>query len=492
MTTQWPPRSPFEALLSSPSGRKRARDGRDCRSISPSPTKRARLAHAKDQQDGDSVGAGTPLGDTGASDEDEEMLQLRLQAIEAQLKLKKLRQAKAKSKSQVAGAGVDTTSLRGHVHADAVPQTERNPSHDSALLPPRSKSLLDVQVPLSPPERKKAGHENKSPGRLRLGIDKGLKGKDVSLRRPPATKDAGKQYPGYESGLGGTASRESSYYSNAAAEMPPPKSFSKRIAESRASERSRQEREDRLRRLRSTAFGIPQEVVETAKEAAGDKGGDDVEDPFVAEARRCAPREFTRAEVLQSYNQVNGHVSRQGSTAPDPKDLVKPDVESRTRTSGLEFARPLSEMTGHSTATQAARPKSPTKNDDDSAAANPSTFESFSGFHLSKRVLPHALLTREFLDKKIYHIPDLLKTVKAPSYEGPDVEEDWVVLAIIASKSSPRSHKDEQRAGTEKQKPNDDSSSNGGRGKYMVLSLTDLKWELESFSSRPPLIGSGS
>ncbi|KAI9751176.1 MAG: hypothetical protein M1815_001326 [Lichina confinis] len=488
MTTQWPPRSPFEALLSSPSGRKRARDIRDCRSISPSPTKRAKLAHANDQQDGDSMGAGTPSGDAAASDEDEEMLQLRLQAIEAKLKLKKLRQAKAKSKSQVADAVVDTTSLRGRVHADAVPQTERKPSHDSALLPPRSKSLLDVQVPLSPPERKKAGHDNRSPGRLRLGIDKGLTGKDVSLRRPPAIKDAGKRHSGYEGGLGGTASRETSHYSNASTEMPPPKSFSERIAESRASDRSRQEREDRLRRLRSTGFGIAQEVVATAKEAAlaaGDNDREDGEDPFVAEARRCAPREFSRAEVLQSYNQVNGHVSRQESTAPDPKGIVKPDEESRTRTTGPKFTRPPSETTSDGTTTQAARPKSPTKNDHVSAAANPSTFESFSGFHLSRRVLPHALLTREFLDKKIYHIPDLLKTVKAPAFEGPDVEEDWVVLAIIASKSSPRNHTDEQRAGTEKQKPNDDGSSSnnnsGGRGKYMVLSLTDLKWELELF-----------
>jgi len=53
--------------------------------------------------------------------------------------------------------------------------------------------------------------------------------------------------------------------------------------------------------------------------------------------------------------------------------------------------------------------------------------------------------------------------VTGPNFDPPELDNDWVVLGCIASKSAPRSHKDDNR------------------GKYMVMSLTDLKWELELF-----------
>ena len=89
METRWPPRSPQEALLSSPSGRKKLRMYQSCTSPTPSPLKKAATV------------SGMPRSQAAMAEEDdeddEETLQLRLEALEARLKLKKLQQKKLKS-----------------------------------------------------------------------------------------------------------------------------------------------------------------------------------------------------------------------------------------------------------------------------------------------------------------------------------------------------------------------------------------------------------
>lgn len=85
----WPPKSPHEALLSSPSGRRGLQSRRDRDSPSPSPIRR--LSSVK------RPGSRAQISSSDEDeDEDEETLELQLKAIEARLKLKKLRQAKAK------------------------------------------------------------------------------------------------------------------------------------------------------------------------------------------------------------------------------------------------------------------------------------------------------------------------------------------------------------------------------------------------------------
>src|ERR1700742_1756787 len=86
---QWPPRSPHEALLSSPSGRRRLERIRDGRSVSPSPRRPAGATPKK---------AMSIPSSESEEDEDEETLQLKLKAIEAKLKLKKLQKAKKDSR----------------------------------------------------------------------------------------------------------------------------------------------------------------------------------------------------------------------------------------------------------------------------------------------------------------------------------------------------------------------------------------------------------
>jgi minichromosome maintenance protein 10 len=93
---------------------------------------------------------------------------------------------------------------------------------------------------------------------------------------------------------------------------------------------------------------------------------------------------------------------------------------------------------------------------------------------LTKRHIAHTTLTRTLDSKTIYTIPQLLKTVKSPDYAPPNVENDFVVMGIIASQSAPLATKNAQHTA----KSESDCST---AGKFMVIRLTDLKWELDLF-----------
>jgi minichromosome maintenance protein 10 len=101
----------------------------------------------------------------------------------------------------------------------------------------------------------------------------------------------------------------------------------------------------------------------------------------------------------------------------------------------------------------------------DVTEADASQFEPYSTAHLSKRIIPHQVLTRTLTGKKTFLVPDLLRTVKGPDFSGPDIEEDVVVFAIIAKKTQPMDH----------------NQNANKKGKYMIMGLTDLKWELDLF-----------
>ena len=104
------------------------------------------------------------------------------------------------------------------------------------------------------------------------------------------------------------------------------------------------------------------------------------------------------------------------------------------------------------------------------------TLEPYSGLYLSKRLISHDTLTRTFQGRELYSLPRLLKEVTSPHYDPPSCESDYVVLGILASKSSPRN-----------QKPSVVSISTSGtaedkaRPKFMVLRLTDFKWSIDVF-----------
>lgn len=101
-----------------------------------------------------------------------------------------------------------------------------------------------------------------------------------------------------------------------------------------------------------------------------------------------------------------------------------------------------------------------------------SSFEPYSCFHLSRRILPHRVLARHVSGKKSLNVKELLRDVKAPDFALPDVEQDIVVFAVVAKKSEPRAHK----TAAAKNGLKDEE-----RGKYMVMTLCDLELELDLF-----------
>ncbi|KAI9825608.1 MAG: hypothetical protein M1832_000952 [Thelocarpon impressellum] len=471
----WPPRSPLEALLSSPSGRRRLRQLQDRTSPSPSTSRKGTLTPSSKHRAMRQLHGQDGLAEQD-EEEDEETLQLQLEAIEAKLKLKKLRQAKAKGS---ASSDVENDGNRGVASrplSTAATRAEKRQLPPSAGRLQRARSQPDVKVPLSPPPRRTVPEVPRSPGRVLLGIDKGLKGRDVSLRRPPTLRGSASTSHMIPRAPSPQKTTHASNYSSLRIPRPAddadrPKTFSERMADGRADERSRKEREEMMKKARSKGFGMDEGELERLKQAsAASQAGED--DPFMAEARNKSsePREFSRDEVLRSYNRPAGGTSRAmvkrgNSQRPESRSTIGSvsSAVSTIRSNGSTSSRSSSSTVEH-------RPP-PEREQEHKKADAPSEFDAYSGQHLSKRILPHKLLTRTFTDKTTLLIPDLLKTVKSPNYDPPEIDTaDFVVLAIVASKSSPKAHKEERKA-----------SGESGRGKYMALTLTDLKWEVDLF-----------
>jgi minichromosome maintenance protein 10 len=383
-------------------------------------------------------------------DEDEETLQLQLQEIQARLKLKKL-QKKATQTSDTEKEINQAGSAPPSRAAASRAQSRISELREERLQ--RSKSQASVHVPVSPIRRAQPPAElPRSPQRVLLGIDKGLKASDVSLKRAPSLRKPDET--SQKSNLLGpflqrTSSQASSRVSGLTQQDDRPLSFSERMAAMKKQDKEHEERNLRVKKNRSMAFDIDHQKMQNLKKTA-------VEYP---DAPRPAP-EFTREEVLNSYAQPSG-LSRSKTT---------PNLRGGTRASSNN-----TDMTATSTKsvlTKAGdipqtRASKLLKEPSEITDAEASQFEPYSSIHLSKRIVPHKDLTRILTGKKTFVIPDLLRTVKGPDFSGPDAEEDVVVFGIIAQKSEPRSHAQ--------------NGKNDKRGKYMVMSLTDLKWDLDLF-----------
>ncbi|KAI1842014.1 hypothetical protein JX266_011769 [Neoarthrinium moseri] len=446
---QWPPRSPREALVSTPGGRERLRRLAERASPSPSPLKKSRsmsgLALRPDHMrtasyDDDDGNLNIGEDDDDAEDEDEETLRLKLQAIEAKLKLKALQkkqQKKAVSSSSDAENSLSSTSRPVSAAPDVLAASRAQSRAAMLAEGPRmrAQSQGDVQVPVSPVRRTQTVSEQRSPSRVLLGIDKGLKAKDVSLKRASSVRKPSETYEGQTGGY----LRRAHTPASASQSFPPgverPKTFSERLAAARNDEATREDRQARIRKVRSKAFEVGQDEVERYKSRAA-------EIPDIPQQAES----FSREEVLA------GARPRQNNTVPGG------GVEQNT-------ANALTQKTK----------VAPSEVTEDEATS----FEPYSGFHLSKRILPHNLLTRTFSGRKILLIKDLLAQVKAPNFELPEVEQDIVVLAILADKSEPKTHN--KPPGTEMKEKKSRFAEEEHRGKYMVTTIVDLTWQMELF-----------
>lgn len=348
--------------------------------------------------------------DEEMEDDDEETLRLQLQAIEAKLKLKKLQAKKKQSSSQ---ESEDNNS-------SSITASPRRPRKLPSLLP-------SVQIPVSPVKRRfpvpEAEKQQTSPARVLLGIDKGLKAKDVSLKRP--------RLPTHLSRNNSTAS--------STINDRPKLTFSERIAAQRLSNEQQEAKADRIHQARSEGFGLPST---TQKQST---------------ATRSQPTNPTFRKPNLSSNPT--------SSAESPFVTNKP--KRSIPASALPVAERYSVIDGDSEG------KSTEPSEDGSA------FESFSALHLTKRNIPHTHLLRSLDDKEIYTLPRLLKDVKAPHYDPPDCESDFVVFAIIASKSTPYNTKPKHQMNSSTEPDMQDDIN--PRNKFMVMTLTDLKWEVDLF-----------
>lgn len=423
----WPPQSPLDALLSSPKGQKRWQEHKDRmsqerdRDVSPSPRKQP-------PSSGRALQDIMAMSDNDCDEDDEEILQLQLQAIQAKLRLKKLQKQKSSQNTH---------------HDDSRPSPEnsdsprkRQKTHSAAFDPAVQVTMSPIKSHMPPP----APPGPTSPARVRLGIDKGLKASDISLKRARN---------------GSTLANKTTTRTTLPAEPERPKqSFSERLAANRLSTEQQQAKFERIERNRSDGFGLAaQSTPRPTRETTQSR-------PQLAR---------TQSDRATKHLPSDSSTSNFSRSIPTPSAPQSPFVSQRVAQSSSS-----AEVRGRS-----FRPTVGFSHDDTPTSTAPATdgscFESFSSFHLSKRQIPHTTLARALDGKEIYTLPRLLKEIKAPTYEPPDCEVDFVVLAIIAAKSTPFDTRPKHK---QTSSADDDNS---GSTKFMIMTLTDLKWEVDLF-----------
>ncbi|KAL1875865.1 hypothetical protein Daus18300_003056 [Diaporthe australafricana] len=395
------------------------------------------------------------MGDPMDVDEedDEETLQLKLQQIQAQLRLKKLRKDKARSQndphssfSQYSDQDNTKASRPGSASTARPGLRIKEIRRTDPGARPSSQSS-EVQVPASPVRKARPQTEQTSPSRILLGIDKGLKGKDISLKRAPSLRKSHDD-PGGSQGGAGYLHR--SRTPGLTGDNPRPISFNERLAAARTEEKTREEMRAKASKSRSSAFNVTMQEMEDYKSAAADLPNEP------SPRDRGVAREDTTGTAT-SERPRNGHQHR-SNTAPS--------------------IRPTSRVGGHGSTDSGSFPTQVASSFSSIASETPkspsASFDVYSGFHLTKRILPHQVVARAVSGKTTYSIKDLLRQVKAPDWSLPDDVVDSVMFAIVASKSDPRHHKPQYDAETGKMKQSD-------RGKYMVITLVDLQYEIELF-----------
>lgn len=392
--------------------------------------------------------------------DDEETLQLKLQEIQAQLKLKKLRKEKARASLGSQGSASGSFSQS----ADDLARNHNDNKPDSAAAAlsgmrikeirrtdpaTRPRSQTQVEVPASPV--RKPQHQQQptqtSPSRILLGIDKGLKAADISLKRAPSLRKSTEDSSSAGPQNGGYLRTSRSFGSFDDSRKP--LSFSERLKNAREEENARSEKRNAAARSRSTAFNVGRQEMENYKSNATD----------ILDDAPPIERTFTKDDIL-------------GKTPSDNKSRVGNLQRSNTTSSAKtsSFPAPARSFTEGND----AQASFTSTTSEPQRATSSVSFEPYSCVHLSKRILPHQVVARAISGKTTYSIQDLLRQVKSPDWALPDDVVDSVVFAIVATKSEPRNHKPQYDPETGRMKTSD-------RGKYMVITLVDLQYEIELF-----------
>jgi len=373
------------------------------------------------------------LDDDDDEAEDEETLQLKLQQIEMKLKLKKLKGKKKSPDADNAGNSSSRTTSR----TDNIRQSPPKP-----LQPLMSHPFLrrpDIEVPVSPTRERQAVLEPVSPARARLGLSAAAKAQDVSLKRAR------------DGTIKPSSSQRSSVITRIKDEMPRPvSSFSERLAKSRQEQQEQQARNERIERSRSNGFGVKDNEVASKRGGASTQSTRSQQN-FSAGERLSSPTKSSSAAFTYSASQQ-----------PNPFTTARPRNILETPKVGQDHP-----------SVDESEANLIWDNTTDGTGYDP-----FSSIHLSKRHIAHVDAARAMEGSELYPLPRLLKEVKAPEYDPPDCESDYVVFGILAKKSNPYNHKQTHRT-TDENKPQQDATA--PRNKFMVMTLVDLKWEIDLF-----------
>lgn len=467
----WPPKSPFEALLSSPSGRKKAEQRALDRDGSPGPRIRRKL----DFSPGKGL-ASSPVLDEEDED-DEETLQLQLAAIQARLKLKKLQ--KSHTVQDLASLAGSRSDGRIKHHREASFEPDGRPEKRARV----AQSSASVNVLQSPDGLSRPPVlEQRSPGRVRLGLDNGRRAQDVSLSRPPryggpvqsaTTSDAVKQ-AGNQRGL--IRSTTQTLVSTAA----PPRTFSDKLNETRRKDQAEQDRLYKQQQtVRSHGFGVSEEVARLQKATAALQA-EHMEKGRAQRGAGLGIQDFDRSSILrteqrnQNYADEPIRAPARSQTMTDMSSFRRQEASSHTASSSQPSIASSSSFRLPTSSSSSLQPSAHSSGPPDADLA--ADLDPFSSLYLSRRNLTAEFLRHTFAGKRIFKITDLLRVVKSPNYSAPDCPEDWIVLGIVASKSEPRSHQQHPQRRDAK-----DKGAPEQKGKYMVISLTDLKWQVDLF-----------
>ena len=430
--------------------------------------------------------------DDGDDDEDEETLQLRLQALKAKLKLKKLQQKKGGNPSN--NSDIENEHPGSSLKNSTIASNSTAVDKDWVKLEQPLRKTIErqaVQVPVSPSRKSVTRETPKSPGRVLLGIDKGLKGKNVSLRRAPESKSLQVlDDPFLEDTLRSRSQSKQSGKPSSNIGLQSSNSrtmtFSEKIADTRQHDKEQRNKARQLQAQRSTGFGMKKEELESLRDTAQEEATLKV----ASHEQTTVKPTFSREEVLRAANKPNGGLIRRNSTT----------LANQAVRRGKEFANPNADPRFERPAERPPKARSPLSrpttlpktSGTKPTSTDASLFEPFSSIHLTKRLIPHDSLTKALSKKSILLLPDVLANIKAPDYSFPDdLEADCVILAVIASKSSPLAHKDQHPKAAKAPPSSTDiptssfteaaESEANERGKYMALTLTDLKWTLDLY-----------
>jgi minichromosome maintenance protein 10 len=368
-------------------------------------------------------------------DEDEETLQLKLQQIEMKLKLKKL---KGKKKSP----DLDT-ARSSSVMTDS---TRRSPAKQAPIFQPLFRRP-DIEVPVSPTRERRLLLDPVSPARARLGLSAATKAQDVSLKR---ARDGTIKPAGVQRAPVARVKEEPSR---------PVSSFSERLAKSRQEQQDQQARNDRIERSRSNGFGLQGGSFEsTLTRGTGATNS--------ARSIRSAGERFGSPTKSANATESRSRVGLPSSSAPQPNN---PFITARSQN------QPKPPNDGHD--------HNPPVDESDAnilwdKKQDGNGYDPFSGIHLSRRHIAHVDAARAMEGSELYPLPRLLKEVKAPEYDPPDCESDYIVFGVLAKKSTPYNHKQTHRT-NDQNHPQEDASA--PRNKFMVMTLVDLKWEIDLF-----------